>query len=218
EAYIGVLVDDLVTRGVSEPYRMFTSRAEFRLRLRADNADRRLTGRGLAIGCVGPERAEAFAAEMAALEAGRSLLDSLSATPDQLARAGIAVNRDGQRRTAFDLLRLPDLALTRLQQVWPELREIPPRAGARLEIEARYATYIERQDADVRAFRKDEALRLPGGLDYAAIPGLSTEVREALGRARPATLGAAARIQGMTPAAIVALLRHVRRDARASAA
>jgi tRNA uridine 5-carboxymethylaminomethyl modification enzyme len=211
EAYIGVLVDDLVTRGVTEPYRMFTSRAEYRLRLRADNADRRLTPAGLALGCVGAERAAAFAAKMRGIEAGRALLDGLSATPDGLARAGIEINRDGVRRSVFELLRFPDLDLARLGQVWPELRALAPDVAEQLEIDAKYAGYLERQEADVRAFRRDEALALPADLDFARVHGLSSEIREKLAVARPATLGAAGRIPGVTPAALVALLRHVKR-------
>jgi len=210
EAYIGVMLDDLVTRGVTEPYRMFTSRAEFRLQLRADNADQRLTDRGLALGCVGAERARHWGAKRAALERARALARSLSATPDALARAGFAVNRDGQRRSAFDLLRYPETDLTRLAAFWPELATIPPAAAEQLEIEARYAGYLARQEADVAAFRKDEALRLPADLDYRALPSLSTEVREKLAAARPATLGAAGRIPGVTPAALLVLLRHLR--------
>ncbi len=218
EAYIGVLIDDLVTRGVTEPYRMFTSRAEYRLRLRADNADQRLTPAGLALGCVGRQRAAAFADKMAALERGRALVAGLSATPDALAKAGFAINRDGVRRTAFDLLRYPDIELTALTRLWPELANIPPAVATQLEIDSRYAGYLERQEADVRAFRRDEALGLPADLDYGAVHGLSNEVRETLSAARPATLGAASRIPGVTPAALVALLRHVKRPAQRSVA
>ncbi|WP_193366789.1 tRNA uridine-5-carboxymethylaminomethyl(34) synthesis enzyme MnmG [Pelagibius marinus] len=211
EAYIGVLIDDLVTRGVSEPYRMFTSRAEYRLRLRADNADQRLTGRGLALGCVGPARRRAFETRMAALEAGRALAETLTATPNSLAAAGIAINQDGVRRSAFELLRYPALDLARLAEIWPELRGLEPAVARQIEIEGRYQGYMARQEADIRAFRKDEALELPAGLDYAAVGGLSNEVRQLLTKSRPATLGAAARIPGVTPAAVMALLRHVKK-------
>jgi tRNA uridine 5-carboxymethylaminomethyl modification enzyme len=211
EAYIGVLIDDLVTRGVSEPYRMFTSRAEYRLRLRADNADQRLTGRGLALGCVGTARRTAFETRMAALEAGRALAESLTATPNSLAAAGIAINQDGVRRSAFELLRYPALDLARLAEIWPELRALEPAVVRQIEIEGRYQGYMARQEADIRAFRKDEALELPAELDYVAVGGLSTEVRQLLTKSRPATLGAAARIPGVTPAAVMALLRHVRK-------
>ena len=214
EGYIGVLIDDLVTRGVSEPYRMFTSRAEYRLRLRADNADQRLTDRGLAVGCIGSVRRRAFEARMAALEAGRALMDSLAATPNALAAAGIAINQDGVRRSAFDLLRYPALTLARLTAIWPELAGLEPAVARQLEIEGRYQGYLERQEADIRAFRKDEALVLPVELDYATVGGLSTEIRQLLTISRPATLGAASRIPGVTPAAITALLRHVKKRER----
>ena len=211
EAYIGVLIDDLVTRGVTEPYRMFTSRAEYRLHLRADNADRRLTPLGLEWGCVGHERRGQFEAADLALQRGRALTQALVATPDELVHAGIEVNRDGRRRSAFDLLRYPDIDLARLARFWPVLAELEPKVVEQLEIEAGYAGYLERQDADIRAYRKDEALRLPESLDYAAIPSLSNEVREILSRSRPETLAAAARLPGVTPAALIVLLRHVRR-------
>ncbi len=213
EGYIGVLIDDLITRGVSEPYRMFTSRAEYRLRLRSDNADLRLTPRGLAIGCVGRVRAERHAARAAALDHGRSLVKALSATPDELCARGLAVNRDGVRRTAFDLLRLPDVTMGRLGELWPELTDLRIDVVEQLEIDARYAGYLERQEADIRAFRRDEALQLPADLDYASMPGLSNEARQILSRACPATLGAAARLSGITPATVVTLLRYVRRSA-----
>jgi tRNA uridine 5-carboxymethylaminomethyl modification enzyme len=218
EAYIGVLIDDLVTRGVSEPYRMFTSRAEYRLRLRADNADQRLTGRGLALGCIGRPRREAFESRMAALAAARQLAESLIATPNTLAAAGVSINQDGVRRSAFDLLRYPEIDLARLTAIWPELGRLEPPVARQLEIEGLYQGYMARQEADIRAFRKDEALALPADLDFAAVGGLSTEVRQILAAARPATLGAAARIPGVTPAAVMALLRFVKKhDRRAEA-
>jgi tRNA uridine 5-carboxymethylaminomethyl modification enzyme len=211
EAYIGVMIDDLVTRGVSEPYRMFTSRAEYRLRLRSDNADLRLTPRGREVGCIGPVRAKRFAAKAAALERARRLVESLRATPDEARAKGIAINRDGVRRSAFDLLRYPEVDLARLCALWPALGELPAEAVEQIETDARYAGYLERQEADIQAFRRDEALVLPAALDYAAIPGLSNEARQVLLQARPATLGAAARLSGITPAATVTLLRYVRR-------
>ncbi|HEY0836438.1 MAG TPA: tRNA uridine-5-carboxymethylaminomethyl(34) synthesis enzyme MnmG [Azospirillum sp.] len=215
DAYIGVLIDDLVTRGTNEPYRMFTSRAEYRLLLRADNADQRLTPKGLAIGCVGPLRAEAFGRKADALAASRALVRSLSATPAELVRLGITVNQDGVRRSASDLLRYPDVDLGVLKRVWPVLEEVPDDVGEQLEIDGKYAGYLDRQEADIRAFRKDEQLALPEDLDVDAIGSLSTEIRVKLRQARPTTLGAAARIPGVTPAALVALLRHVkRRDAK----
>ena len=212
-SYIGVLIDDLVTRGTSEPYRMFTSRAEYRLVLRADNADQRLTPRGIAIGCVGSERAAAFQAKLTALETARGLSRSLRLTPPALRARGIAVNEDGVHRSAAELLAYPGIDMARLRKVWPELAAIPAAIAEQLEIDARYAGYLERQEADIRAFRKDEALALPADLDYDVIGSLSTEIRSKLRAARPATLGAAGRISGVTPAALVALLKYVRRAA-----
>ncbi|WP_374440004.1 tRNA uridine-5-carboxymethylaminomethyl(34) synthesis enzyme MnmG [Stella sp.] len=214
DAYIGVMIDDLVTRGASEPYRMFTSRAEYRLVLRADNADQRLTALGTAAGCVGAARAAAFARKMRDLEAGRALARRLSATPAALGRAGFQVNQDGVARSVTDLLRYPDIAIADLARIWPELGTLTAEAVEQIEIDARYAGYVERQEADIRSFRKDEALLLPDDLDYAALGSLSAEVREKLGRVRPATLGQAARVEGVTPAALVALLKHVRRGER----
>ncbi len=211
DAYIGVLIDDLISRGTNEPYRMFTSRAEYRLLLRADNADQRLTAKGLAIGCVGSVRRDAYTAKAAALAASRELVRSLQATPAELLRQGLPVNQDGVRRSAADLLRYPDLDLAALSRLWPELGEIPADIAEQLEIDGKYAGYLDRQEADIRAFRKDEALELPDDLDPDAIGSLSAEIRQKLRQSRPATLGAAARIPGMTPAALVALLRHVKR-------
>ncbi|MEE9209434.1 MAG: FAD-dependent oxidoreductase, partial [Kiloniellales bacterium] len=213
QAYIGVLIDDLVNRGVSEPYRMFTSRAEYRLRLRADNADRRLTEIGTRLGCVSARRAAAYRAKATALEAGSVLCRGLAASPSELARHGLAIKCDGRRRNALELLRYPGLDLERLAAVWPELGRLRPDVAEQIEFDARYAVYLERQEADLRAFRRDEALRLPADLDYDGIPSLSLEVRQALSSARPATLGAAARLPGVTPAAVIALLRYVRRGA-----
>jgi tRNA uridine 5-carboxymethylaminomethyl modification enzyme len=211
DAYVGVLIDDLVTRGTSEPYRMFTSRAEYRLTLRADNADQRLTPLGLAIGAVGGERGRAFAAKLAALDEGRQMVGGLRMSPSALRRRGIAVNADGVLRSAADLLALPGVDLARLAAIWPELGQLTPSVAEQLEIDARYAGYLERQARDIAAFRRDEALLLPDGLDYAAVGSLSAEIRAKLGQSRPATLGAAARISGVTPAALVALLQYVRR-------
>ncbi|MCW5752488.1 MAG: tRNA uridine-5-carboxymethylaminomethyl(34) synthesis enzyme MnmG [Alphaproteobacteria bacterium] len=218
DGYIGVLIDDLITRGTSEPYRMFTSRAEYRLHLRADNADRRLTGRGLELGCIGTMRAASFRAKEQALAEARALAGRLTLTPPEAQARGLAVNSDGQRRSAFDLLAYPDTNLARLAAIWPELGGLRPDVAEQIEIDARYAGYLDRQEADIRRFRKDEGLALPPDLDYRAIPSLSAEIREKLDRARPATLGQAARISGVTPAALTALLAHVRRQpARRSA-
>ena len=211
EAFIGVMIDDLVTRGASEPYRMFTSRAEYRLLLRADNADQRLTPRGTAVGCVSEARARAYRDKEEALIAGRALVRTLGLSPTALRRRGFDVNADGARRTAADLLAYPGIDLDRLAALWPELGGLRADVAEQLEIEARYAGYLDRQEADIRAFRRDEALSLPAGLDYGGIGGLSAEARDKLSAARPATLGAASRIAGVTPAALVALLRYVRR-------
>ncbi len=217
QAYIGVMIDDLVTRGVAEPYRMFTSRAEYRLHLRADNADQRLTPAGLALGCVGPERARRFTEKRDALAAARGRVEACTATPDELARQGIEVKRDGRRRSAFDLLAHPEIDLAALVRIWPELEALPGEIGEQIEIEARYASYLERQEADIRAFRRDEALALPELLDYDRVGGLSKEAQQVLAEARPATLGAAARLPGITPAAVVALLRYVKKSGPGSA-
>jgi tRNA uridine 5-carboxymethylaminomethyl modification enzyme len=206
DGYMGVLVDDLVTQGVSEPYRMFTSRAEYRLLLRADNADQRLTPAGISIGCVG-----AFLNKNSQLDSAREKVQSLSALPIELERRGFKVNQDGVRRTAHDLMRYPDISFDALGTIWPELKEITPAIAEQVEIDARYAGYIQRQEADIKAFRRDEALLLPTTLDYNEVGSLSNEMRLKLGKHRPDTLGAAARIPGVTPAALVALLRHVKR-------
>ncbi|MEE9196293.1 MAG: tRNA uridine-5-carboxymethylaminomethyl(34) synthesis enzyme MnmG [Alphaproteobacteria bacterium] len=210
EAYIGVMIDDLVTQGVTEPYRMFTSRAEYRLNLRADNADQRLTDKGIAIGCVAPSRAQAFAAKSMALSTARGLVRQLRASPTELRRHGLRVSRDGIRRTAGELLAYPGIDVHRLGRIWPELNGFAPEITTQLEIEARYAAYLVRQSADIRAFRRDEALSLPADLDYGRIGGLSNEARERLNAAQPETLGAASRISGVTPAALTALLAYVK--------
>jgi tRNA uridine 5-carboxymethylaminomethyl modification enzyme len=218
DGYLGVMIDDLVTRGVTEPYRMFTSRAEYRLRLRADNADQRLTPIGIALGCVGTPRRQAFAAKTAALEDAAAMLRSLSLTPTEAARHGIGVNKDGRRRSAFDLLALPEVDLARLAGIWPQIGAIAPAIAAQVAVDARYASYVSRQELDVAALRKDEALRIPGAFDFTAIPGLSTEVRQKLERHRPGTLAQAGRMDGMTPAALLLLLAHLKRQpARKSA-
>ena len=211
EAYIGVLIDDLITRGAPEPYRMFTSRAEYRLRLRADNADQRLTPRGIDIGCVGDQRAEYWHEKAANLAKAREIVSGASATPNELESHGIAVNKDGQRRSVADLLAYPHIGWEDLRAVWPALSEIKEDIREQIEIDALYAGYLERHDADIAAFRKDEALILPPDLNYAQVGSLSNEVRAKLEAAQPATLGAAARIPGVTPAAVVALLRFVQR-------
>ena len=213
EAYLGVLVDDLTTQGVVEPYRMFTSRAEFRLTLRADNADLRLTARGERVGCVGADRARRFADKIDALAGTRARLSELSLTPLAALAHGLRLKQDGVRRTALDLLALPDTNMPRLAAIWPELSAVRADVAEQLEIEARYRGYLERQAAEVAAFRREEAMHLPVGLDFASMSGLSGELRMSLERARPTTLGAAARLPGMTPAALTLLYRHARRAA-----
>jgi tRNA uridine 5-carboxymethylaminomethyl modification enzyme len=218
EAYIGVMVDDLVTRGVTEPYRMFTSRAEFRLTLRADNADQRLTAKGTALGVVGSERARVFGVKARALAEAREEAARLSLTPAEATSHGFKVNPDGQRRTLAQLLAYPDIGFADLIKVWPQLGVWESGVRDQIEVDATYAGYLDRQAADVEAFRRDENLRLPADLDYAAIGGLSNEVRGKLAAVRPLTLGQAGRIEGVTPGALTALLAHVKRPAKQSAA
>ncbi|MBW3616653.1 MAG: tRNA uridine-5-carboxymethylaminomethyl(34) synthesis enzyme MnmG [Proteobacteria bacterium] len=216
EAYIGVMIDDLVTRGVTEPYRMFTSRAEYRLTLRADNADQRLTPRGEALGLVGGRRSEAYGRKATAIEAARMQARRWSITPTEAARAGVNVNQDGQPRNLFQLLAHPEIRLENLAAIWPEIRTWSRATAEQIEIEATYAGYLDRQAADVLAFRRDENLELHPALDYAGVGGLSSEVREKLARIRPLTLGQASRIEGVTPGALTALLAHVRRGSQAA--
>jgi tRNA uridine 5-carboxymethylaminomethyl modification enzyme len=211
EAYIGVMIDDLVTRGVSEPYRMFTSRAEYRLQLRADNADQRLTDRGMAIGCVGSKRAEFHLAKNAALNAARNLAESVSVSPKEAAGHGLTLNKDGQRRTAFELLSYPTIGIADLAKIWPQFGALGPKTAEQLEIDAKYAVYLSRQMADVAAYRRDESFELPEGLDYAVLPGLSNEMKQKLARHRPRTIGHASKIDGMTPAALTLIVAHVKR-------
>jgi tRNA uridine 5-carboxymethylaminomethyl modification enzyme len=190
---------------------MFTSRAEYRLSLRADNADRRLTPRGIALGCVGSERRQSFGEKLQALEKARETVKTLSISPSQANRFGLVLNQDGHRRTAFELLSYTDITMARLAQIWPELHEVPAPIAAHIETDARYAVYLDRQTADVATYRRDEALALPGDIDYAAIQGLSMEIRQKLATARPRTIGQAARIDGVTPAALTLLAARVRR-------
>jgi tRNA uridine 5-carboxymethylaminomethyl modification enzyme len=218
DGYLGVMIDDLVTRGVTEPYRMLTSRAEYRLTLRADNADQRLTPLGLAIGCVGAERGAAYAHKAKQLEAGETLLRSLTLTPDAAAKHGLAINRDGRKRSAYDLLSYPDVDVARLVAIWPELGMLDAEIAEQLAVDARYAVYVKRQELDIAAFRKDEAIAIPDGFVFAALPGLSTELRQKLERQRPASLGQAARLDGMTPAALMLLLAHLKKGAAARSA
>ncbi len=211
EAYLGVMIDDLVTRGVSEPYRMFTSRAEYRLSLRADNADERLTPKGIVLGCVGAVRRAVYAVRAERLARARALLESVSLTSAAALKQGLPVNQDGQRRSGFALLALPRVTIARLQEIWPELGEIDAATAERIETDARYSVYLDRQQADIDAFRRDEQLALPQSLDYASIAGLSAELRGKLAFLRPRTLGQAQRIDGMTPSALTLLAARARR-------
>lgn len=211
QAYLGVMIDDLVTKGVSEPYRMFTSRAEYRLSLRADNADERLTPRGLELGLVGSDRARIFGDRLDVLAKARDLAGSLSMTSAEAAKAGLKVNQDGKRRTALDLIAAPGVGYDRVACLWPDFVSLPRYAREALEADALYSGYLARQEADIVALRRDESLALPATLDYAAIPSLSAELRQKLNRVRPQSLGQAQRIDGMTPAALTAILGHVRR-------
>ena len=214
EAYLGVMIDDLVTRGISEPYRMFTSRAEYRLTLRADNADQRLTGKGIAIGCVGPERRTQFEQKIVALAQARALALAASITPNSAANYGLALKHDGVRRTAFELLSYPDIGMAEIARIWPEFADVPRKIAGQLEIDAKYAVYLDRQTADIELYRKDESFELPEQLDYAVLPGLSNETRQKLQAHKPRTIGQAGRIDGITPAALTLLVAHVRRSSK----
>lgn len=214
DAYLGVMIDDLVTRGVTEPYRMFTSRAEYRLTLRADNADQRLTPLGIAIGCVGGERAAAFDNKSRALADGEALLKSLTLTPSEAGRSGLTINRDGRKRTAYELMSYPDIDLARLSAIWPEIGNLAAEIAQQLSVDARYAVYLSRQENDIASFRKEESIVIPPSFAYASIAGLSTELRQKLERQRPGSLGQASRLDGMTPAALLLLLAHLKKDAR----
>jgi tRNA uridine 5-carboxymethylaminomethyl modification enzyme len=213
DGYLGVMIDDLVTRGITEPYRMFTSRAEYRLTLRADNADQRLTDKGIALGCVGQARTQRHRNKMAALAAAKALAKSLTMTPNEAARHGLALNRDGVRRSAFELLAYPEMGWEALRAIWPALAAIDPSIAVHLEIDAKYDVYLKRQTADVDAFRRDEGLVLTD-IDYADVPGLSNEARSKLQAARPRTVGQAGRLDGLTPAALGILAAYLRREAR----
>ena len=213
DAYIGVMIDDLVSVGTAEPYRMFTSRAEYRLKLRADNADQRLTPIGIKAGIVGKERKDAFEKKNSTLIQANKRARELCATPNELRLYGVKTKMDGKKRSVMDLLGHPGIDIKKLSAIWPELKDLPRDIAEQLEISGQYSAYMDRQEADIRSFKKDEGLRLPEDLDYAAIGGLSTEVRLKFNHSRPETLGAAARIAGVTPAALVALLVHVKRDA-----
>ena len=213
DGYLGVMIDDLVTRGITEPYRMFTSRAEYRLILRADNADQRLTDKGIALGCVGQARSRRHGAKMAALNAAKDLAKALVITPNEAARYGLSLNKDGHRRSAFELLAYPEIGWAEIGAIWPELTSIDPSIAVHLEIDAKYDVYLKRQIADVDAFRRDEGLILTD-VDYNLVPGLSNEARSKLIAARPRTVGQAGRLDGLTPAALGILAAYLRREAR----
>jgi tRNA uridine 5-carboxymethylaminomethyl modification enzyme len=216
QAYLGVMIDDLVTRGVTEPYRMFTSRAEYRLQLRADNADQRLTDIGIAIGCVSNERARAHKTKSSMLKDAREFAKSVSLTPKEAEPFGISLNKDGQRRTAFELLSYPNITISDITKVWPHFAELPAKVAEQIEIDAKYEVYLSRQAADIAAFRRDESFELPADFDYAALPGLSNEMKQKLQTHRPRTIGHASRIDGVTPAALTLLVAHVRRGKKTS--
>jgi tRNA uridine 5-carboxymethylaminomethyl modification enzyme len=217
DGYLGVMIDDLVTRGITEPYRMFTSRAEYRLTLRADNADQRLTDKGIALGCVGPARSLRHGAKMTALNAAKRLSKSLAITPNEATRHGLSLNHDGVRRSAFELLAYPEIGWAEVRAIWPKLAAIDPSIAVHVEIDAKYDVYLKRQTADVDAFRRDESLILTD-VDYADVPGLSNEARTKLEAARPRTVGQAGRLDGLTPAALGILAAYLRREARQRAA
>jgi tRNA uridine 5-carboxymethylaminomethyl modification enzyme len=211
ESYLGVMIDDLVTRGVNEPYRMFTSRAEYRLHLRADNADQRLTDKGIALGCVGAERARLHGVKSAALKDAREFANSVTLTPKEAEVHGLALNKDGQRRSAFELLSYPHIGIADLAKFWPRLGEMAPKIAEQLETDAKYDVYLSRQAADIAAYRRDESFTLPDDLDYASMPGLSNEAKQKLIANRPRTIGHASKIDGVTPAALTLLVAHVKR-------
>jgi len=216
QAYLGVMIDDLVTRGVTEPYRMFTSRAEYRLQLRADNADQRLTDIGMTIGCVSSERARAHRTKSSMLKDAREFARSVSLTPKEAEPFGLSLNKDGQRRTAFELLSYPNVTMSDLTKVWPRFAELPAKVAEQIEIDAKYEVYLSRQAADIAAFRRDESFELPADFDYATLPGLSNEMKQKLQTHRPRTIGHASRIDGVTPAALTLLAAHVRRSKKTS--
>ena len=214
DAYIGVMIDDLVTRGVTEPYRMFTSRAEFRLSLRADNADQRVTPIAITLGLITADRQERFFKKMDALDAGRTLLESSNFTPRQLAAIGIPINQDGQRRNGMEILAFPDVSLDHMDTLIPEFARQGSETREQLGIEALYRTYLDRQSRDAALLRRDEGLHIPPSIDYADIGGLSNELKGKLQRIRPQTHGQAGRIEGMTPAALALILTRIRQDER----
>ena len=216
-SYLGVMIDDLITKGVSEPYRMFTSRAEYRLTLRADNADQRLTNFGVSVGLVGSKRRDLFSAKMASLVSARKMTESLEKTPAELAKSGLKINQDGVRRRVFDLMAYPTVSMDQIREIWPELNKLDTKILEQVEIDAQYAGYLGRQEADIRAFRRDENMRIPADFDYALVKGLSNEVRAKLERGKPLSLGQASRLEGITPASLTVLLLYLKRERRQKA-
>ena len=214
DGYLGVMVDDLVMKGVSEPYRMFTSRAEYRLTLRADNADQRLTQRGVEFGLVGTERQNAYFTKLKALEHARALSIRLSLTSSAAAKLGLRVNQDGKTRTAIDLVSMPDVGLEAVERIWPEFANLPQFAKEALEADALYSGYMDRQNNEIENLRREEEFQIPPNLDYSALPSLSIELRQKLARIRPETLGQAERIDGMTPAGLACLLGYIKRPTK----
>ena len=216
-SYLGVMIDDLITKGVSEPYRMFTSRAEYRLTLRADNADQRLTEFGVSVGLVGSKRRDLFSQKMSSLVSARKMTESLEKTPAELAKSGLKINQDGVRRRVFDLMAYPTVSMDQIREIWPELNALDAKILAQVEIDAQYAGYLGRQEADIRAFRRDENLRIPADFDYGLVKGLSNEVRAKLERGKPSSLGQASRLEGITPASLTVLLLYLKRERRQKA-
>lgn len=212
DAYLGVMIDDLVTRGVTEPYRMFTSRAEYRLRLRADNADQRLTPLGAEIGCVSTIRSRSYLSKNNKLCELAKVLSQKTLTPREAERNGIEINKDGRRRSAFEILSYPNMSFARVAEIWPELKSVDPKITAQIEIDARYDSYVKRQEIDVAALRRDEAIAIPAEFDYATLAGLKGELVSKLSEQRPATLAQAGRIEGMTPAALMLVLAAVKKQ------
>ena len=217
DAYLGVMIDDLVTRGISEPYRMFTSRAEYRLRLRADNADARLTPMGVSLGCVGAERADSYAAKAAALATARQRLDAVNLTPSEAAKVGVEINRDGKRRSGFEMLAYPGIDFATLTTIWPELSEIPSAIAEQISVDAKYASYVDRQATDIATLKREEGISIPLGFAFDDVIGLSNEVRAKLSRHRPTTLAQAGQIDGMTPAALMLVLAQLRKGYKTAA-
>jgi tRNA uridine 5-carboxymethylaminomethyl modification enzyme len=212
DSYIGVLIDDLTSRGVTEPYRMFTSRAEYRLSLRADNADLRLTEIGVSLGCVGVDRARRFSDYKRTISSEREKLRNLMITPNEALKRGLRLNQDGQRRSAYELLAFPDQTVEGLSKLWPEISSMPSKIAEAIETEAKYSVYVNRQVSDIQATKRDENRNIPVGFDFQSLPGLSNELKLKLASAVPINLAQASKVDGMTPAALALLVAVLRRD------